>query len=134
MQSPAFHLPGLGKQRNITYGILFFFGGCNIATKYFNFALEIAGMLSLWITRLWYIKIMIMGVENLNINLPLNFNQVVDIVRQLPYKEKLLLSKVLKKETKQIPENDNTLTHFASEKVLAKDWLLNEEDEAWKDL
>ena len=75
-----------------------------------------------------------MGVENLNINLPLNFNQVVDIVRQLPYKEKLLLSKVLKKETKQIPENDKTLTHFASEKVLAKDWLLHEEDEAWKDL
>ena len=75
-----------------------------------------------------------MKAANLHINLPLNFNQVVDLVRQLPYKEKLKLSEVLKEETKQKPENDNTLTHFASEKVLAKDWLLPEEDEAWKDL
>jgi len=26
------------------------------------------------------------------------------------------------------------MSHFASEKVLIKDWLLPEEDEAWKDL
>ncbi len=32
-----------------------------------------------------------------NINLPLKLNQVIDIVRQLPYKEKLKLSEVLKK-------------------------------------
>jgi len=75
-----------------------------------------------------------MEAANLNINLPLNFNQVVDLVRQLPYKEKLKLSEVLKKETKQKTDNDNILTYFASEKVLAKDWLLPEEDEAWKDL
>jgi hypothetical protein len=29
---------------------------------------------------------------------------------------------------------DKTLTHFASEKVLAKDWLTPEEDLAWQDL
>ena len=75
-----------------------------------------------------------MEAANLNINLPLNFNQVVDIIKQLPYNEKLKLSEVLKKETKQKPENDKILTHFASEKVLAKDWLLPEENEAWKDL
>lgn len=75
-----------------------------------------------------------MEAANLNINLPLNFNQVIDLVRQLPYKEKLKLSEVLKKETKQETDNDNILTYFASEKVLAKDWLLPEEDEAWKDL
>lgn len=75
-----------------------------------------------------------MEAANLNINLPLNFNQVVDLVRQLPYKEKLKLSEVLKKETEQKTDNDNILTYFASEKVLAKDWLLPEEDEAWKDL
>ena len=75
-----------------------------------------------------------MEAANLNINLPLNFNQVVDIIKQLPYNEKLKLSEVLKKETRQKPENDKILTHFASEKVLAKDWLLPEEDEAWKDL
>ena len=75
-----------------------------------------------------------MEAANLNINLPLTFNQVVELVRQLPYNEKLKLSEVLKKETKYKVENDNILTHFASEKVLAKDWLLPEEDDAWKDL
>ena len=29
---------------------------------------------------------------------------------------------------------DNILTHFASEKVLAKDWLSPEEDLAWQNL
>ena len=75
-----------------------------------------------------------MKSANVNIYLPLNFNQVVDIVRQLTHKEKLRLTEVLKKETKHLPGNDKTLTHFASQKTLAKDWLLPEEDEAWKDL
>jgi len=75
-----------------------------------------------------------MKAANFNINLPLDFNQVVELVRQLPYDEKLKLSEVLKKETKKKTENDNILTQFASEQVLAKDWLLPEEDEAWKDL
>ena len=30
--------------------------------------------------------------------------------------------------------DDSILTHFASQNVLAKDWLTPEEDEAWKDL
>jgi hypothetical protein len=79
-------------------------------------------------------KFMTMESANIKINLPLNFNQVVDLVRQLPDKEKLQLSEILKKEACQESKNDNILTHFASEKVLAKDWLLPEEDEAWKDL
>ena len=29
---------------------------------------------------------------------------------------------------------DTTLTHFASENILAKDWLTPEEDAAWQDL
>jgi len=29
---------------------------------------------------------------------------------------------------------DRILTHFASQSVLAKDWLTPEEDEFWKDL
>lgn len=69
-----------------------------------------------------------------NINLALDFNQIVNLVKQLPYKEKIRLSEVLRKETERNADNDNTQTHFASEKVLAKDWLLPEEDEAWKDL
>ena len=75
-----------------------------------------------------------METVNLNINLPLSFNQVINIIKRLPYNEKLRLSEVLKNETKQKPENDKVLTHFASEKVLARDWRLPEEDEAWIDL
>ena len=73
-------------------------------------------------------------METLSLNLPLNFNQVVDIINQLPYNEKLRLSEFLRKETKQRMGNDEIPTHFASENVLAKDWLLPQEEEAWKDL
>ena len=30
--------------------------------------------------------------------------------------------------------SDKTLSHFASESVLAEDWLTVEEDKAWRDL
>lgn len=75
-----------------------------------------------------------MESTKVNINLPLDFKQVLNLVRQLPYKEKLKLSEVLKEETGQKTVSDRIQTHFASEKALAKDWLLPEEDEAWKDL
>ena len=75
-----------------------------------------------------------METTKVNINLPLDFKQVLNLVRQLPYKEKLKLSEVLKEETGQKTVSDRIQTHFASEKALAKDWLLPEEDEAWKDL
>ena len=77
---------------------------------------------------------MTMKAADLNINLPLSFNQVVEIIRQLPYNEKLKLSEVLKEETKRKLGNDKIMTHFASEKALSKDWLSPEEDEAWKNL
>ncbi len=75
-----------------------------------------------------------MDNNNVNISLPLNFNQVIEIVKQLPYREKLKLTRLLEEETRQHPEKDELATHLASEKVLAKDWLRPEEDEAWKDL
>lgn len=75
-----------------------------------------------------------METKKVNINLPLTFNQIVNLVNQLPYKEKRQLSEFLQKETQQDTEKEKIQTHFASEKVLAKDWLLPEEDEAWKDL
>lgn len=31
-------------------------------------------------------------------------------------------------------EQDHTITHYASQKSLAKDWLTDEEDEAWQNL
>ena len=75
-----------------------------------------------------------MKSPELNINLPLNFKQVIDLVKQLPHDEKIKLCKVLKIETGKTPDKDLTVTHYASEKVLSEDWLLKEEDEAWKDL
>lgn len=71
---------------------------------------------------------------DLNLNLPLNFNQLVDLVKQLPYREKIELTEVLERETKRLIESEKVLTHLASEKVLAKDWQLPEENEALKDL
>ena len=41
--------------------------------------------------------------------------------------------KAVDKEGQTI-SSDITLTHFASEKSLSKDWLTLEEDKAWKDL
>ncbi len=56
------------------------------------------------------------------------------IIKELENVSDETLSKLLDhiKDIKQ--EEDKILTHFASEKVLAKDWLTPEEDEQWKDL
>ena len=74
---------------------------------------------------------MIMENANVNMNLSLNLNQLIQLVRQLPLTDKIKLTKILAKET---IKKDKTKTYFASESVLAKDWLNPEEDEAWKDL
>ena len=74
------------------------------------------------------------SVKTSNTNLSVNFNQVVDLVKQLPYKEKVKLGEVLRRETRTDISNDKVITHLASEKVLAKDWLSHQEDEAWKNL
>jgi hypothetical protein len=67
-----------------------------------------------------------------NIYLPLRFNQVLEIVRQLPQLEKQKLLAFLLNPKKE--EDEPILTHFASEQALAKDWLTETEDEAWQDL
>ena len=75
-----------------------------------------------------------MKTETDKVNLSINFNQVVELVKQLPFKEKVKLGEVIRKETRAGIGNDKVLTHFTSEKVLAKDWLSPEEDEAWENL
>ena len=49
-----------------------------------------------------------------------------------------LLSTMARKLGDRVFENDGkpdkTKTHYASENVLAKDWLTPQEDNAWKDL
>ena len=69
-----------------------------------------------------------------NLNLQVNFEQVVELIKQLPPEKKIKLKRILKKEMKEYPEKDEVMTHIASEKTLAKDWQLPEEDQAWKDL
>jgi hypothetical protein len=66
------------------------------------------------------------------IYLPLQFNQVLDIVKQLGVveRQKLLLFLL----GRQPGSEDATLTHFASEGALAVDWLTETEDIAWQDL
>lgn len=68
------------------------------------------------------------------INIPLSYNQLFKLVRQLPAVEKQRLLTSLIKESFDKPGDDTIFTHFASEKALARDWLSPEEDEAWKDL
>lgn len=71
--------------------------------------------------------------NDLKLYLPLSFEQVLELVRQLSAEEKQKLINLLQKEGPSVVE-EPTMTHFASEKALAKDWLSPEEDEAWKDL
>lgn len=71
--------------------------------------------------------------NNLKLYLPLSFEQVIELVRQLSAEEKQKLISLIQKERMSSVE-EPTLTHFASEKILAKDWLSPEEDEAWQDL
>jgi hypothetical protein len=73
-----------------------------------------------------------MTTQPQSIYLPLQFNQVLEIVRQLGLDErqKLLLYLLGLQPDKE----DLTLTHLASERSLAKDWLTETEDEAWQNL
>lgn len=66
----------------------------------------------------------------LNFNLPLTFQQVVEMVKQMPKPEQLQLAKLLQKEVKK----DTIQTHFASQSVLGEDWLNQEEEQAWQHL
>ena len=64
--------------------------------------------------------------------LSLRFPQLLDAIKQLSQTDKQkLITYLLKRQ----PDDENlTLTHLASEHVLAKDWLTKTEDEAWQDL
>ncbi len=66
--------------------------------------------------------------------LPLKYNQLLELIRQLPIKEKQSLFTYLLKENVRKSDDNVTLTHFASENTLAKDWLTEAEDKAWENL
>lgn len=64
----------------------------------------------------------------MNFSLPLTFEQVAQIARQLPKPERKKLVELLKEE------KDSVQTHLASQAILAQDWLTPEEDRAWQHL
>ncbi|MEZ4776726.1 MAG: hypothetical protein R3D00_26355 [Bacteroidia bacterium] len=66
----------------------------------------------------------------LHLTIPLSFNQLFDLIKQLPVQDKKrLLSFLLINSTEDAP-----LTHLAAESTLAKDWNKPEEDLAWENL
>ncbi len=62
--------------------------------------------------------------QNISINLPKNF-----IGKQVE-----VIAFTIDEAIKEPLTMDKPLTHFASQKSLAKDWLTPEEDTAWQDL
>jgi len=66
-----------------------------------------------------------------NFNISLTFQQVAYIVKQLPSSEKLRLAEIIEKE---VQNDDLPYTHIVSQDILAKDWLSQEEDQAWQHL
>jgi hypothetical protein len=69
--------------------------------------------------------------STVSISINLTFSQLVNAIEQLPKIEQyqLLLYLMRKQE-----EDNLTVTHFASEDVLAKDWNTTIEYEAWQGL
>jgi hypothetical protein len=65
-----------------------------------------------------------------NYLLPLTFEQIAQLMQQLPAPERLRLAQLL---TDDAP-TDEWPSHLASEAVLAKDWLTEAEDQAWQHL
>ncbi len=62
--------------------------------------------------------------QSISINLPRNFiGKKVEVI-----------AFTLEESVVELPSNSKIVTHFASQAVLAKDWLTPEEDIAWKDL
>ena len=71
-------------------------------------------------------------MENtLRLNTPIDFQQLMRFLQQLSSNEK---QKIISFLLRDKIEQDATMTHFASEKILAQDWLSPEEDAAWADL
>ncbi|MEP7170762.1 MAG: hypothetical protein ABI855_15445 [Bacteroidota bacterium] len=65
-------------------------------------------------------------MKNIEHNLPVTIQQIISWVRQCTPQEKKIIITELFQESKELT--------LASEKSLAKDWLTDEENEAWKNL
>ncbi|KAA6440743.1 DUF2281 domain-containing protein [Dyadobacter flavalbus] len=63
-------------------------------------------------------------------------NQDISIQLPEPYigKQVEIIAFTINDATEELRVQDKTLTHYASQKALAKDWLNTEEDQAWQNL
>ena len=69
-----------------------------------------------------------MGTSQLN--LPVTIDQLISLARQLPREDKKRLLDLLNQDV----ESEELRTHWASEQVLAKEWLNETEEQAWQHL
>ena len=74
-----------------------------------------------------------METSTVHMDVSLSFDQVVNIIMQLPEKQKNKLTEILNKKDYFL-DKEKVKKHLVSEDVLAEDWLRPEEDEAWKNL
>ena len=62
---------------------------------------------------------------------PKNNNLNITVPNSYIGKKVEVIAFILEEPGDEIINSDNSLTYFASEKVLAKEWLTPEEDNAW---
>lgn len=65
---------------------------------------------------------------------PSNRNISINLPEEFVGKQVEVIAFTIEEANKTPEITDSVTTHFASEKVLAKDWLTPEEDLAWRDL
>jgi hypothetical protein len=65
---------------------------------------------------------------------PQNQNISIDLPKYFIGKKVEVIAFTLEESIVEFPLKSKIVTHFASQDVLAKDWLTPEEDIAWKDL
>lgn len=70
------------------------------------------------------------NMETSQLNLPVTINQLISLARQLPREDKKRLLDLLNQDV----ESEELRTHWASEQVLAKEWLNETEEQAWQHL
>jgi hypothetical protein len=68
-----------------------------------------------------------------NLNNPFNLDALFEVIEHLSPSQKKVLKDYLDIESTEELE-DKTFTHYATERTLSKDWMVNEEDQAWGNL
>lgn len=68
------------------------------------------------------------------LSIKIQIDDLLDFLKKLSKDEKEIIWAFLEAELKKDEVSDSKTIYLASEKSLAKDWLKEEENKAWKDL